>query len=184
MKKIILKFLINVLNLMSCTGLFKKSRTETRENVYLITMISREPRQIVEFDVAFDKRNVLDKKDTHNVESINADLRYYIPVLARTSRCFARKIETLYAVVDVFVDVYNHFGLAKYKYRQHKKTVSFLSLSFISFNYAISHFFFRDVIDAVIVPCFISLSNKIESTFVKGIRTFSKHIDTFMKKIK
>ena len=36
-------------------------------------------------------RNVRDKKDTHNVESINADLRHYIPVLARRSRCFARK---------------------------------------------------------------------------------------------
>jgi IS1 family transposase len=33
----------------------KKLRTETRENVYLMTMVSREPRQIVGFDVAFDK---------------------------------------------------------------------------------------------------------------------------------
>lgn len=66
-------------------------------------------------------RNVRDKKDTHNVESINADLRHYIPVLARRSRCFSRKIETLYAVVAVFIDAYNLFGLAKYKYRQYKK---------------------------------------------------------------
>lgn len=58
------------------------------------------------------------KKDTHNVESINADLRHYIPILARRSRCFARKIETLYAVVAVFVDAYNRFGLAKYKFQQ------------------------------------------------------------------
>ena len=65
--------------------------------------------------------NVQDKKDTHNVESINADLRHYIPVLARKSRCFSRKIETLYAVIAVFVDAYNHFGSAKYKYRQRKK---------------------------------------------------------------
>lgn len=66
-------------------------------------------------------RNIRDKKDTHNVESINADLRHYIPILARKSRCFARKIETLYAVVTVFIDAYNRFGLAKYKYRKHKK---------------------------------------------------------------
>ena len=66
-------------------------------------------------------RNVRDKKDTHNVESINADLRHYIPVLARRRRCFARKIETLYAVVAVFIDAYNRSGLAKYKYRQRKK---------------------------------------------------------------
>ena len=66
-------------------------------------------------------RNVRDKKDTHNVESINANLRHYIPVLARRSRCFSRKIETLYAVVAVFIDAYNRIGLAKYKYRQRKK---------------------------------------------------------------
>ncbi len=67
-------------------------------------------------------RNVQDKKDTHNVESINADLRHYIPVLARKSICFARKIETLYDDVAVFIDAFNRFGLAKYKYRQRKKS--------------------------------------------------------------
>lgn len=131
----------------------KKGTSETRENIYLITMISRNPRLIVGFDVASDKsreriqtivdnspeadfyytdgylgyidvvypgkhiRNVRDKKDTHNVESINADLRHYIPLLARRRRCFARKIETLYAVVSVFVNAYNRFGLEKYKFR-------------------------------------------------------------------
>ena len=33
----------------------KKPRTETRENVYLMAMVSRNPRQIVGFDVACDK---------------------------------------------------------------------------------------------------------------------------------
>lgn len=33
----------------------KKPRTKTRENVYIITMVSRVPRQIVSFDVALDK---------------------------------------------------------------------------------------------------------------------------------
>lgn len=134
----------------------RKGSSETRENVYVITMITRNPRLIVGFDVSFDKsreriqnivdnspeadiyytdgylgyidvvypgkhiRNVRDKKDTHIVESINADLRHYIPVLARRSRCFARKIETLYAVIAVFIDAYNRFGIAKYKYRQRK----------------------------------------------------------------
>ena len=77
-------------------------------------------------------RNVRDKKDTHNVESINADLRHYIPVLARRSRCFARKIETLYSVVAVFIDAFNRFGLAKYKYRQRKKNGE-LSFSVVDF---------------------------------------------------
>ena len=118
-----------------------------------MTMISREPRQIVSFDVQHDKsalrlqglvdnaiwaknyctdgyvgyldvifpgkhiRNLRDKRDTHNVESINADLRHYIPGLARRSRCFYRSLETLQAVLEVFVNAYNKYGEAKLKYR-------------------------------------------------------------------
>jgi len=68
-------------------------------------------------------RNIHNKNDTHTVESVNADLRHYIPVLARRSRCFCRKIETLDAVISVFIEAYNKFGEAKLKYRvptQHK----------------------------------------------------------------
>jgi IS1 family transposase len=118
---------------------WKKPRTETRENTYIITMVSREPRQIVGFDAAFDKspariqhivddapeaeryctdgwsgyidviypgqhiRNTRDKSDTFTVEGVNADLRHYIPILARRSRCFARRLETLRVVLAVFV---------------------------------------------------------------------------------
>jgi len=137
----------------------KKAKSETRENIYLMTMICPEPRMIMGFEVAMDKgaahiqdivdgapwaekyatdgyngyldvvfpgehvRNIRDKRDTHNVESINADLRHYIPVLRRKSRCFCRKLETLQAVVEVFVDAYNKFGETKLKCRvpvQHK----------------------------------------------------------------
>ena len=134
----------------------KKARTKTRENTYIITMVSREPRQIVGFDVAFDKsperiqalvdaappaenyatdgylgyidvvypgkhiRNVSNKNDTFTVESVNADLRHYIPILRRRSRCFPRKLETLQAVLRVFVDAYNAFGVAKMKFRQNR----------------------------------------------------------------
>ena len=62
-------------------------------------------------------RNVRDKRDTCTVEGVNADLRHYIPILARRSRCFARKLETLRAVIEVFVDAYNRFGIAKYNHR-------------------------------------------------------------------
>jgi len=132
----------------------KKAKSETRENIYLMTMINPEPRQIVGFEVVMDKgaahiqnivdnapwakkyatdgylgycdvifpgehiRNVHNKKNTHNVESINADLRHYIPVLQRRSRCFCRKLETLQIVIEVFVDAYNQFGEAKLKYRK------------------------------------------------------------------
>ena len=62
-------------------------------------------------------RNVRNKNDTFTVEGINADIRHYIPVLARRSRCFCRRIETLEAVLAVFIDAYNKFGEAKLKYR-------------------------------------------------------------------
>ena len=130
-----------------------KERTKTRENTYIMTMISREPRQIIGFavdssiksrtlqsmvdsvpaaeryctdgcpvylDVIFGGkhiRNIDNKKDTHNIESTNADLRDYISGLARCSRCFYRKTETLVAVLAVFINAYNKFGHAKLKYR-------------------------------------------------------------------
>ena len=131
----------------------QKANTKTRENTYIMTMVSREPRQIVGFDVLLSKeacylqgvvdsapyakdyctdgyvgyldvvfpgrhiRNTRDKSNTFTVEGVNADLRHYIPVLARRSRCFPRKLETLLAVLEVFVDAYNRFGEAKFLYR-------------------------------------------------------------------
>jgi IS1 family transposase len=146
----------------------RKSKTKTRENVYVMTMISARPRQIVGVDVAFDKeakriqnivdispkadeyctdgylmycdvvyygkhnRNVHDKKDTHNVESINADLRHYIPLLRRRSKCFARSLETLKEVVEFFVQAYNAFGLAKLNWRQnHSSPPPFAFVDFV-----------------------------------------------------
>ena len=138
----------------------KKPNTQTRENTYVMTMVSRLPRQIVGFDVAFDKspqriqmivdkapiakkyctdgwtgyvdvvypgeyiRNVHNKNDTFTVEGINADLRHYIPLLRRRSRCFPRKIETLYAVLSLFVDAYNAFGVAKMNFRKNRNSKS------------------------------------------------------------
>ena len=65
-------------------------------------------------------RNIHNKKDTCGVESVNADLRHYIPVLRRRSRCFPRKLETLQAVLEVFADAYNAFGVAKMKFRRNR----------------------------------------------------------------
>lgn len=133
----------------------RRPRTETRENVYVMTMVSRFPRQIVDFDVAEDKcswriqrmvdespwakmyctdgyygyldviypgehvYNIHSKKDTFTVESVNADLRHYIPLLRRRSKCFPRSIETLCAVVAVFAEAYNRFGRAKAVWQNH-----------------------------------------------------------------
>jgi hypothetical protein len=62
-------------------------------------------------------RNIHNKDDTFTVEGVNADLRHYLPVLARRVRCFCRQLETLIAVVAVFVDAYNKFGAYKAKHR-------------------------------------------------------------------
>jgi len=142
----------------------RKAQTETRENVYVMTQISREPRQIVSFAVGDDKsaailqglvdrtiqaqnyatdgnlsyldvdfygskhiRNVKNKKDTHNIESVNADLRHYISGLSRRSRCFFRKIDTIKAVLNVYINAYNRFGEYKLFNRKpviHKQTTT------------------------------------------------------------
>lgn len=131
----------------------RKPRTESRENIYIMTMVSRKPRQIVANRVSTDKSsptiqsmvdsaaeakkyctdgyfgyldvvfpgrhifNIHNKNDTFTVEGVNADLRHYIPMLARRSRCFPRKLENLQEVLAVFVNAYNRFGLQKYLYR-------------------------------------------------------------------
>jgi len=136
----------------------QRPRTQTRENTYVITAVSRHPRQIAAFDVAFDKspkriqrmvdgapdartyytdgftgyvdivypgkhvRCISDKSQTYTVEGVNADLRHYIPLLRRRSRCFARSLDTLHAVLEVFRDAYNKFGKAKEEWRQTRIT--------------------------------------------------------------
>ena len=138
----------------------QKGTSETRENCYVIPIVSRLPRQIVGIDAAFDKsperiqalvdtappaenyctdgfwgyvdvvypgkhvRNIHNKNDTFTVESVNADLRHYIPILRRRSRCFPRKLETLQAVLQVFAEAYNAFGVTKMKYRLNRASKS------------------------------------------------------------
>jgi len=138
----------------------QKGTSETRENCYVIPIVSRLPRQIVGIDAAFDKsperiqalvdaappaenyctdgfwgyvdvvypgkhiRNISNKNDTFTIEGVNAPLRHYIPILRRRSRCFPRKLETLKAVLEVFADAYNAFGVAKMKFRQCRDSIS------------------------------------------------------------
>jgi len=128
----------------------RRERTETKENTYIMTLVSRNPRQILAFAVEKQRttsiiqkmvdsippaktyhtdgftlyrsvdflgrhnQNFLNKSDTCRVESINADLRHYIPGLRRRSRIFYRSLETFRAVMSVFVDAYNKFGEWKY----------------------------------------------------------------------
>ena len=120
-------------------------------NTYVMTCLSRFPRQIVAFEVdnsvkskiiqqmvnrnqPFNRnytdgakayldvdfcghhcRNIHDKSDTHLIEGSNADIRHYIAGLQRSSRCFFRKIESLKAVLWLFINAYNKFGEWKMK---------------------------------------------------------------------
>jgi len=61
--------------------------------------------------------NAHNKNDAFTVEGVNDDLLHYIPTLARRSRCFPRKLENLQAVLAVFVQAYNRFGVQKERYR-------------------------------------------------------------------
>lgn len=58
------------------------------------------------------------KSETYTVEGVNSDLRHYIPGLARRRKCFYRLLETLQAVMKLFVYAYNRFGDYKAKYQQ------------------------------------------------------------------
>jgi IS1 family transposase len=133
----------------------RKDKSELHANLFVSTIMSREPRQIVgyivDFDRLADKIQVLvdtlpiadnyfsdgfvgyckvdfcgrhhrtfgyDKSNTHNIESTNADFRTYIAGLQRRSRCFFKSLETAEAMVELFVNAYNHYGEAKQRYRE------------------------------------------------------------------
>jgi len=131
-----------------------REKTETKENIYVIAIASREPRQFLGLIASRDKsprtiehlvqnsarakRYYSDgyqgykyvdyypgrhqfserKNDTFTVEGANADLRCYIPTLARRSRCFPRKLENLNAVLRLFAHAYSLFGQWKLKHRR------------------------------------------------------------------
>lgn len=155
-----------------------KPRTETRENVYIMTMVSREPRQIVGYRVSPNKAagtiqqmvdaapaanqyctdgyfgyldvifpgkhifNIHSKKDTFTVEGVNADLRHYIPTLARRSRCFPRKLENLQAVFpSLFRPIIASAGRKCYT-APAIIPLLFLSPSLISFKSSFGHSLF------------------------------------------
>ena len=66
------------------------------------------------------------KSQTYIFESVNSDLRYYIPALKRKSKCFFRSIDTMKSVFKIFVRVFNNFALAKLNY-SNSKYYSFLT---------------------------------------------------------
>ena len=78
--------------------------------------------------------NARDRSDTFTLEGVNADMRRDVSLLARRSRCFARTLETLKAVIKVFVSAYNRFGQAKHRYRlphRPKRDLHFALVNFL-----------------------------------------------------
>ena len=64
------------------------------------------------------------KSQTYTVEGVNSDLRHYIPALHRRSKCFFKSIETMKAVVGVFVHAFNRFAAAKHAHPHLKRAFS------------------------------------------------------------
>ena len=57
-----------------------------------------------------------DKQETYSVEAVNADLRHYLKRLARKSRCFSRRIQSLTRNIQLFVYCYNQRQLMKQRF--------------------------------------------------------------------
>ena len=126
-----------------------------------MTSVSRDERQIVGYDIAFDRNkdriqklvdnspkasqyysdayfaysqicyegrhtSLKNKSQTYTVEGVNSDLRHYIPALRRRSKCFFRSIETMKAVIKIFLHAFNAFASYKKNYPR-LKSASFLS---------------------------------------------------------
>lgn len=68
------------------------------------------------------------KRDTYTVEGCNADLRHYIAVLARKTRCVTRSIQSLRESIRIFVAAYNQQQLRRFRYPQY----SFSLIDFVS----------------------------------------------------
>ena len=146
------------------------SYTKAKNRTYVITSVTRKPRQIVGFDVAYGKSEsrtqkivnnsiktklyysdanpsyqkvsysgqhffFRDKSHTFTVESVNADLRKYIAVLQRKSKCFFRSLEAFQAIMRVFVYAYNKFGGFKQRFPRLKSAVGLIIFFALSLNF-------------------------------------------------
>ena len=63
-----------------------------------------------------------DKSETYTVESVNSDLRKYIPFLQRKSKCFLRSLDTARAVLKIFMHAYNKFNQQKQEHPKYKNS--------------------------------------------------------------
>ena len=91
--------------------------------------------------------NIHNKNDTFTVKGVNADLRHYIPTLARRSRCFPRKLENLQAVLAVLFRPTTVSDCRKNAIALVIQGLLSLFPSLTSFNSAFGHSRFRQTID-------------------------------------
>ncbi len=64
------------------------------------------------------------KADTYTVESCNADLRHYIAVLARKTRCVTRSEASLRDTIRLFVAAYNRRQLHHFRYPHYPRAIT------------------------------------------------------------
>ncbi len=64
------------------------------------------------------------KQDTYSVEGCNADLRQYIAVLARKTRCVTRSQASLRDTMRLFVDAYNRRQLHAFRYPHYRRPIT------------------------------------------------------------
>lgn len=99
-------------------------------------------------DVVFSGKHIYNphnKKNTFTVEGVNANLRHYIPTLARRSRCFPRKLENLAAVLFVLFVLITALALKRLAFSPATQIPHPLFPFSISFNSPFGHsqmFFF------------------------------------------
>ena len=68
------------------------------------------------------------KRDTYTVEGCNADIRHYIAVLARKTRCVARSADSLRDTLRIVIAAYNRQQLHRFRYPKYQRSLSeFLS---------------------------------------------------------
>ena len=63
------------------------------------------------------------KRDTFSVEGGNADLRHYIAVLARKTRCVTRSEASLRDTIRLFVAAYNRRQLHHFRYPHYPRSI-------------------------------------------------------------
>lgn len=64
------------------------------------------------------------KRDTYTVEGCNAELRHYIAVLVRKTRCVCRSAESLRASLKLMVHAYNRQQLHRFRYPQYRRPLT------------------------------------------------------------